>query len=67
MPTYISLIHWTDQGIKNYKDSPSRAADFPKLVESLGCPATGLGRVPSNMPTVRERVGQHDPQVHQLA
>ena len=27
MPTYVSLIHWTDQGIKNYKDSPSRAAD----------------------------------------
>ena len=30
MPTYVSLIHWTDQGIKNYKDSPSRAADFTK-------------------------------------
>jgi uncharacterized protein with GYD domain len=43
MKTYISLIHWTGQGIKNYKDSPSRAADFTKLVESLGCPATGLG------------------------
>ena len=34
MPTYVSLIHWTDQGIKNYKDSPSRAADFTKLAES---------------------------------
>ena len=30
MPTYVSLIRWTDQGIKNYKDSPSRAADFTK-------------------------------------
>ena len=36
MPTYVSLIHWTDQGIKNYKDSPDRAADFTKLAESSG-------------------------------
>jgi uncharacterized protein with GYD domain len=36
MPTYVSLIHWTDQGIKNYKDSPGRAADFTKLAGSSG-------------------------------
>jgi uncharacterized protein with GYD domain len=36
MPTYVSLIHWTDQGIKDYKDSTSRAADFTKLAESAG-------------------------------
>jgi len=36
MPTYVSLVRWTEQGIKNVKDSPSRAADFSKLVESLG-------------------------------
>lgn len=36
MPTYVSLIHWTDQGIKNYKDTTSRAEDFIKLVESNG-------------------------------
>ena len=36
MPTYVSLIHWTDQGIKNYKDTTSRAQDFSKLIESLG-------------------------------
>jgi uncharacterized protein with GYD domain len=36
MPTYVSLIHWTDQGIKNYKDTTSRAGDFIKLVESKG-------------------------------
>ena len=23
MPTYVSLIHWTDQGIKNYKEGYS--------------------------------------------
>ncbi len=42
MPAYISLIRWTDQSIKKYKDSLSRAADFTKLIESLGCPATGM-------------------------
>jgi uncharacterized protein with GYD domain len=36
MSTYVSLVHWTDQGIKNFKDSTSRAADFAKLTESSG-------------------------------
>jgi uncharacterized protein with GYD domain len=48
MPTYVSLIRWTDQGIKNYKDSPSRAADFTKLAESSG------GRVRELLWTVGE-------------
>lgn len=36
MPTYVSLGHWTDQGIKNFKDTTSRAADFTKLAENSG-------------------------------
>jgi uncharacterized protein with GYD domain len=36
MPTYVSLVRWTEQGIKNYKDTPRRLEDFSKLVESLG-------------------------------
>jgi uncharacterized protein with GYD domain len=48
MPTYVSLIHWTDQGIKNYKDTTSRADDFTKLAESLG------GRVREVLWTVGE-------------
>jgi len=48
MPTYVSLIHWTDQGIKDYKDSMSRAEDFTKLVESSG------GRVRELLWTVGE-------------
>lgn len=48
MPTYVSLIHWTDQGIKNYKDTTSRAGDFIKLVESEG------GRVRELLWTVGE-------------
>jgi len=48
MPTYVSLINWTDQGIKNYKDTTSRAEDFTKLAESLG------GRVREVLWTVGE-------------
>jgi uncharacterized protein with GYD domain len=36
MPTYVSLINWTDQGIRDFRDSTERADDFSKLVESLG-------------------------------
>lgn len=36
MPTYVSLLHWTEQGIKNYKDTPSRVEDASKLTESFG-------------------------------
>jgi uncharacterized protein with GYD domain len=36
MPTYVSLIHWTEQGIKNYKDTSKRLEDFAKLTESKG-------------------------------
>ena len=48
MPTYVSLIHWTDLGIKNYKDTTSRAEDFTKLVENKG------GRVRELLWTVGE-------------
>jgi uncharacterized protein with GYD domain len=36
MTTYVSLVNWTDQGIKNYRDTTQRAADFTKLAESNG-------------------------------
>jgi uncharacterized protein with GYD domain len=48
MPTYVSLLHWTDQGIKNYKISPSRAAEVTKQVENSG------GRVRELLWTVGE-------------
>jgi len=48
MSTYVSLVHWTEQGIKNYKESASRAEDFSKLVESSG------GRVRELLWTVGE-------------
>ena len=36
MPTYVSLINWTEQGIKNFRDIAKRANDFTKLVEGAG-------------------------------
>jgi uncharacterized protein with GYD domain len=36
MPTYISLINWTNQGIKNVKEAPQRVDAFKKAVEAAG-------------------------------
>ncbi len=36
MATYVSLINWTEQGIKNFRDTTQRARDFSRLVESSG-------------------------------
>jgi uncharacterized protein with GYD domain len=36
MPTYVSLLNWTDQGIRNFKDTTRRAQDFTNAVEKAG-------------------------------
>ena len=36
MPTFISYINWTDQGIKNIKDSPNRAEAAKGLIKDMG-------------------------------
>lgn len=36
MPKYISLIGWTDQGIKNYKDTVARGEAAKKAAEGFG-------------------------------
>lgn len=48
MPTYVSLVRWTEQGIKNYKDTMKRLEDFTKLAEGRG------GRVREALYTVGE-------------
>ncbi|MCZ6740179.1 MAG: GYD domain-containing protein [Actinobacteria bacterium] len=42
MPTYISLVNFTDQGIRNFKDTPKRARAFKELVEQMGGSLVGL-------------------------
>jgi len=48
MTTYVSLINWTEQGIKNFRETTQRAEDFSRLVESSG------GRVRELLWTVGE-------------
>jgi uncharacterized protein with GYD domain len=36
MPTFITLTKFTDQGIKNVKDSPERLQAFKAAAEKLG-------------------------------
>jgi uncharacterized protein with GYD domain len=36
MPTYVSLIHLTDQGIRNVKDTTKRAKAFVAMAEKAG-------------------------------
>ena len=36
MPTYITLIKWTDQGIRNVKESPQRLDATRKAIEAAG-------------------------------
>ncbi|MGH7166596.1 MAG: GYD domain-containing protein [Nitrospiraceae bacterium] len=36
MPLYMSLLNWTDQGIKNVKDSPKRLDAVKKWIKELG-------------------------------
>jgi uncharacterized protein with GYD domain len=36
MPTYLSLINFTDQGIRNIKDSPKRLDATKKALQKLG-------------------------------
>jgi uncharacterized protein with GYD domain len=36
MPTYVSLVNWTEQGIKNFRDTVRRAEDVRGMVEKNG-------------------------------
>ena len=37
MPTFITLVNWTDQGIKSIKESPARLDMFKQAADSMGC------------------------------
>ncbi|MBV8955971.1 MAG: GYD domain-containing protein [Solirubrobacterales bacterium] len=36
MPTYIALINWTDQGVRNFKDSVDRYEAAQDQMQSIG-------------------------------
>jgi uncharacterized protein with GYD domain len=50
MATYISLLSFTDQGIRNIKESPDRYDAFRAMAEKLGAAVKGFYYT----------VGQHD-------
>jgi len=50
MSVYVSLVNWTEQGIKNFRNTTGRAEEFSKLVGNSG------GRVRELLWTV----GQYD-------
>lgn len=37
MITYITLVNWTDQGIKTVKESPKRFESVRELARKFGC------------------------------
>ena len=37
MPTFITFVNWTDQGIKSIKESPARLDMFKQAADSMGC------------------------------
>ena len=41
MAKYILLVNWTDQGIRNIKDSPHRADQFNHMAERAGARVVG--------------------------
>lgn len=41
MPTFIALLDFTDQGIRNLKDSPQRADAFREQAEKAGAQVVG--------------------------
>ena len=36
MATFISLVNFTQQGIRDFRDSPDRAAEFKSMAEKVG-------------------------------
>jgi uncharacterized protein with GYD domain len=42
MPTYVTLLKFTEQGVKSIKDWPARADAARKLVESFGGKVLGI-------------------------
>jgi uncharacterized protein with GYD domain len=36
MPTYVTLLNWTDQGIRNFKDTLDRERAAHELAQKLG-------------------------------
>ena len=64
MPTYVSLVNWTEQGIKNFPDTIRRAEEFSRFVQGsvarsascCGPSASTTSSVSPSSPTMRRRL-----------
>jgi len=36
MPTFVSLVNWTEQGVANFKDTVARSADARSAAAAMG-------------------------------
>ena len=60
MPTYITLVNWTDEGIKNVKESPERLGAFKEAVENTGGKVIGFYLTMGRFDMVVVTEGQSD-------
>ncbi len=42
MATFVSLVNWTDQGVKNFRETAKRADAFGELVKKRGGSLKGI-------------------------
>lgn len=42
MASYVSLLQWTDQGVRNVKDSPKRGEAATALAQQMGVKVTDV-------------------------
>ncbi|MGW4034631.1 GYD domain-containing protein [Streptomyces sp. NPDC004838] len=42
MPSFIALLNWTDQGVRDCKDTPRRADAFAAAAQGLGAKVLSL-------------------------
>ena len=67
MPSYVTLVKWTDQGIRNVKDAPKRADAFEAAVKAAGGALKGIYLVMGEYDLVVVSEAPNDETVTKLA
>lgn len=67
MPTYITLLNWTEQGVKNVKESPKRLDAAKELFRSMGAEIKEFYLVKGQYDMVIVSEGPDDATVAKLA
>ena len=67
MPSYVTLVKWTDQGIRNVKDAPKRADAFEAALKAAGGTLKGAYLVMGEYDLVVVTEGPNDETATKLA